>query len=220
MTDAWTDPPDRVFQERISETIWNTNIAANLRLLGLHDHLTGNLGNGALLPNTTPKTGSAIYFMPPYPGANAVNGVMVSVANQVRFFRFYISFRLALAFITCEVNTLAAGSTLGVGVYNNDGTILLASGTASSASTGVKRVAMTPSPVDLLPDFYYLAWTNTGNVAQTGLWGNVSTVQDILNDTGVSHGTAANASAAGVLPATLGALTPSNLSPLLAKLDG
>lgn len=206
MADTWTDPIDRVLGERISPSIWNSNIAANGRILGSHTHQTGVAGDGAYLPGTEPKSGVLASFIPLYL-SNVSAGIWVSVANQTRFYRFYLPFRLSLGFITASVTTLQAGSTLGVGIYNSAGTVLLASGTVSSASIGVKRVTMSPTPVDLLPDHYLLAWTNTGAVAQGPLFAGASGFGVVMNDLAPVSGTGANTSAVGVLPATLGVLT-------------
>lgn len=216
MPDVWTNPIDRVLRELISPAIWNADLAANLRVLSTHRH-TGAAGDGAIISATETQSGPLAHWVTgmAVPSANAQ---MAGAANQVRFMRFFLPFNLSLSALTFNVQALSGGSTGGIGIYNKDGTSLLASGTASTASTGVKRVSVTP--VVLPIGFYLLAWTNTGNVA-TFFVGTVNAnLNAILNDTTPHTGTAANASAVGVLPATTGVLSAAALDVPVVKLEG
>lgn len=214
MPDVWTNPVDRVLRELISPAIWNADIAANLRLLGVHAH-TGAAGDGAQLSTFLTQTGAGAWYIPAL--TDQVSTSAFSSANQVRWWRFYLPLRLSISSLTIEVTTLQAGSSVGFGIYNDQGTVQYATATASSASTGIKRVAVTP--VLLESGFYILAWTNTGAVAQGRTSGG--SLLSIIVDTNPQLGTAANASAAGVLPATLGALSGSaTIPPIICKFEG
>lgn len=215
MPDIWTNPVDRVLRELISPAIWNADLAANLRLLSLHTH-SGVAGDGAQIAGTVLYSGPMSFFVSPFDQVGAT--LIVSVANEIRWSRFYLPFKLSLGSLTCEVTTLHAGSTLGLGIYNKDGTALLASGTSSSATTGVKRITVTPIVLD--PDFYLLAQTNTGAVAQARIIHGTGNALSIFSNTNPQTGTASAVSAAGVLPASLGVLTGANSAPVLTKLEG
>jgi hypothetical protein len=214
MTDVWTEPPDRNLEERISPDIWNTNIAANLRLLSTHVH-TGAAGDGGLMAPNLTLSGPKVYSIPNGFDATGV-GQIAAVANQVKWFRFYQPFKLSFSTITVEVTTLQAGTTMGVGIYNTDGTTKLADGTASSAATGVKRIAVTTTVLDV--GFYLLAWTDTNTTAAARVFQGGG--GNIFVDTNPQMGTAATAATAGVLPASLGVLTGTGIAPVFAKLEG
>lgn len=213
MTDIWTDPIDRVLRELISPSIWNTNIAANLRLLKQHGH-TGVDGDGALHTPFLTNSGAMAYFTPQPPYASADNTGFA--ANTVYVSRFFLPIKLSVGSLTAEVTTLSAASTLGLGIYNKDGTSLLCSGTASSASTGAKRISITPTVLDI--GFYLLAWTCTSAVVVCRGFSNVDGT--VMNNTNTQKGTGANASAVGVLPSTTGAISAVSVNQILAKLEG
>lgn len=216
MPDVWTTPIDRVLRELISPAIWNADIAANLRVLSTHRH-TGAAGDGAIISATETLSGANAFFLNTYPTANT-QVALAGAANQVRVMRFFLPINLSLGSLTLNVAALSAATTGGVGIYNKEGTSLLASGTFSSASTGVKRVSVTT--VILPIGFYLLAWTCTSNVPTVfaGLF-NANDIA-IFNDTNVQLATAANASAVGVLPATTGALSALTSDIPCIKLEG
>lgn len=139
-------------------------------------------------------------------------------ANTVRTVRFALLAPVLVASIHFRVTTLAAGALGGVAIYSPDGnTLLINGGGQSLAATG--NVAVTLSSAVLLNiGMYRFAYTSSnGNVR---FWGVATDANFALFNSGVTQvGVAANASAAGVFPSTLGAITPAALGYPLVKLQ-
>lgn len=212
MPDVWTNPIDRVLRELISPAIWNADLAANLRLLGAHTH-TGAPGDGAILDPTL--SGATNWLIPTNTEAPATT-VLVTANNQVRFFRFFLPYKLSVGFLSLEITTAVGGSTTGLGLYSNDGTTRLCFGTASSAAIGIKRMSVTPVILNI--GFYLLAWTSTAAAVQARVFAEAAA--GLLADTNAHEGTAANSSAAGVLPTSLGALSALTTNIPKVKIEG
>jgi hypothetical protein len=136
-------------------------------------------------------------------------GQVTSAANQTKYYLTYIPFRMSVVRITINISTGEASKNAGVGIYNLSGTKIWATGAISVASNGTKTATITP--VTIGPGFYYLAMTDdgtTGTVRYKALSsGSVKTSISNVTTSAKLFGSAANASSAGVLPATLGALT-------------
>ena len=131
---------------------------------------------------------------------------IVSVANRVLTNQFVLPFQVTVRTINTQVTTLEAAKKYSVGIYSADGnTLLVDSGAISTASTGVKSVTITA--VTLIPGVYLFAHTADGTTAAAQKL-NMPNVQALMNGGSASKANrAANASSAGVLPATLGTLT-------------
>jgi hypothetical protein len=143
--------------------------------------------------------------------ATSVNALVAS-ANDVRVLKVFIPTTLSITKISAEVTTLSAATHFAIGLYSTDGnTKVLDSGAQSSAATGI--VTATIGATQVPAGFYYFAFTLDSTVPiLEGVTVEVnSATVGLLNAGGVVQmGKAANASAAGVLPATLGALSAVN----------
>jgi len=158
------------------------------------------------------------WILPGGPGTSVVAApVSASVAanNDVRVLKIFIPTTLSITKISLEVTTLSGGTHVAIGLYTTDGnTKVLDSGAMSSAATGI--VTSTISATQVPAGFYYFAFTSDSTVPilegvtvepTTGV-----TIGIINNGGVVQMGKATNVSAAGVLPATLGALSAVNTS--------
>jgi hypothetical protein len=129
--------------------------------------------------------------------------------NEVRVFQFVLPYAVNVGKVTVIVNTAAAGAA-DVGIYSASGNRLLyTNGGINSGSATTQTVTVFGGPIFLPAGTYYLAQTSSNSAAGwTGLL--LSTATSFVNLGGANRmGFAANAATAGVLPATLGAITNS-----------
>lgn len=190
---------------RPSADVVEKDIGGDTIILGKIGDISGNPYTGAyeLLPVAMP---SSTAFSTP-----------TQTADQVRVFRFRLPLEIEVVGLVHEVVT-AAGSTHGaIGIYTSDGgTKLLDTGAEDFAANGVKPGAVSGT---LHPGWYWLAWTidsatpTLRSVAAPANFG-------VLNTTVVQKGSAANSSAVGVLPATLGAISSQTFDIPLVKIQG
>jgi hypothetical protein len=156
----------------------------------------------------------------PFFGLSAAQGG-VGADNEVRVLRFIVREGMTITGIHYFHQTTAAGHSR-VAIYNSDGTSKLADAGAQSMFDGL--VGGTFSGVTLTPGAYYLAWTADNTIAEF-LVANVNNNASSVLNAGTTHsGTAANpstGSGSGItMPATLGAITPTNNPAIFAKLQG
>lgn len=164
--------------------------------------------------------GVAAYFVPwCKPNVAFPAAAVVGANNQVRVSRFWLPFTIEVANLMIEVVGTSAATTLGVGIYNYDGTELLLSGTASSASAGVKTIAISPAVI-IGPGLFLLAWTDTSTTPTVTGQTSVGAWNTIVNNTNAHQGTAANSSSSGVLPSATGAITGATIAIPLVKIEG
>lgn len=153
-----------------------------------------------------PSTAGISYQLIPEQIVGSNTNSSLGANNQVQFFRFTVTRKITVVSIHFYVSGTNAGSLCAVGIYNSAGTTkLIDSGAISSASSGLKSVTLGAS-VTLTPGDYIMAWTLTSKSANL-LVAPVLNPINILNGSVIVLGAAGNASAAGVLPTTLGTLT-------------
>ncbi len=135
-------------------------------------------------------------------------GLIVSGVNQTWARQFVLPFRAKVSNIITEVTTAgASGKKYGVGLYDKDKNLLFKTAALDANSQTVQSDTLATS-VTLEPGVYWLA--STCDDAATGF--RVLTTETDqsfgpVNENTVRGGTAANASSAGVLPATLGTIS-------------
>lgn len=137
-------------------------------------------------------------------------------ANQVFVFQFTIEHAISIANIVCKIAAgNGNGDLWGYGIYSSDGnTKIIDSGAISTAAAGLKSTAITP--VILNPGTYFYAQTSSNiNATSPYTATEVATVIPFMNQNRQRVGLAANASVAGVLPATLGAISNTVRDPML-----
>ena len=148
-----------------------------------------------------------------WPTAVLVGGV-VGGNNQIRTIQFVLPFRAVVRRIALEITTLSVGGFVGAGLYDANGNRVLHSGAISTTTTGVKTDSITP--VTLEPGIYFHAETADNTTVQMAKISMLANVRNLLNANAVEKsGSAANTSTAGVLPATLGAITAISNTPSL-----
>lgn len=164
----------------------------------------------------TPDSGA--YKLLPTAFPTAVFTTPTVTANQTRVWRFELALQLIVTNVVFEIVTGASGQFMAIGVYSSDGgTKLIDTGAFSTSANGVHSKVITA--VTLLPGWYCLAWTIDNTTATLRSTANSANF-GINNNTVVQKGSAANASSAGVLPATLGALTTGVFDVPIVKLQG
>lgn len=127
--------------------------------------------------------------------------------NNVLVFEFALVKTVTVRKVVLTVVTTSVASTANVGIYTRTGNLLIDSGTFDTASATTQSKTL-GAPVTLPPGIYYFAQacTATTPTSQTSVTWNGSAAT-IANTNGVRQGLAANALAAGALPATLGTVT-------------
>lgn len=165
-------------------------------------------------------SGTTSYLMLPSEfTAGTPSSTPVGANNQVRAQRIYIDRRITFANLYFEVMTASAGGNCAVAVYNAAGTTkLIDSGAISTTATGMKTTAVS---ITLDKGYYWFAWTADNTTAAfRGLPQSVNWTP-IQNEGTVHAGTAANASVAGAMPATLGVISAvSGMNVPIVKLQG
>jgi len=146
--------------------------------------------------------------------ATASRGVTDS-NNRVFALQFSIPYKCTFSQMTFSANSgHLGGSTYGIGIYDSTGAKYWETGAIAIANGSLTNYTVTKS-LTLNPGTYYLAWSAANSGADT-IWGwdastysydNGTGDRNIVNQTVVRFGYSANAMSAGVLPATLGALT-------------
>jgi hypothetical protein len=149
------------------------------------------------------------FFLPSggFPGGSAV-ALVAPVANDTHVRQFVLPFRITVRVIQVSVTTLAAGKFYGCGVYADlTSAPLFETGAVDVTTTGIKKVTL-GAPYTLNPGTYIYAWTSDSTVVVLSSGSTSAAIENLLEDTVNQSGKAANNGSAGVLPATLGDITP------------
>jgi hypothetical protein len=150
------------------------------------------------------------YLVAPQGSGFFSNGVY---SNQVQVFMFRLVFPFEFALLTIRTGAVGTPSPLvGIGVYSTSGNLLLQWSGISLGGVPTYQATPTGGPVTLQPGYYYWAFAcsttvtceSAGGLVQGGSGEN----EQAWNQSVVRGGFAANAMSAGVLPSTLGTLTP------------
>lgn len=147
-------------------------------------------------------------------GANNLFNVCFGAAmtlNRVYFVRFTIPFSITIKRATVWCTSNVGTPNLSCGIYDSNGNKLLDSGVFALNATAAK-FSNTFAAVTLAAGTYYFAWALSNSASGSFGGMNTSTADNnafvsIFNAITSNFGFAANAFAAGALPATLGALT-------------
>lgn len=177
--------------------------------------IIGKIGDA---PSGVPYSGAYRLLPSEMPSSTAFS-TPTQTANQVRVFRFMQPLELKVTSVIFEVVGASGGTNGSVGVYTADGTTkLIDSGAQSLAATGVIAVTL-GAAVTLPAAWYCLAWTIDSAIPT---FRSVAAPANfnVLNQTTVQKGSAANGSTAGALPSTLGVITSLTFDIILCKLQG
>jgi len=142
---------------------------------------------------------------------------MSAVANQVKCVRMYMTENFLVERMAFEVTTLLAGSSGDVGIYSDAGNLIVHTGALSTASTGAKSATGLSGFLQRQTMYRYCFCNTSTTPAARSV--NTTDVTNTLENSFIAspaEGTAANACAAGVLPATLGTITSASVVPVLS----
>lgn len=143
----------------------------------------------------------------------------LAAINQVRFYQIVVPWKIVVGRIISEVVAAGgAGTRYGLGIYSAAGARLLQTGPIAADAIAVNNAALV-APVTLDPGVYLYAYTADSTTVTFRSYSLPAGVNGLINATSVKLGQAANAGAAGVLPATLGALTVNSHNPPFAVLE-
>jgi len=201
---GWTLP-------RASDEIVIAPIGNDMAISGV----VKTLGSGS-------RTTGAYHLLPNFhaPEAASGTGYGPGSANIVQVARVLWPAPLLVASVHIEVQTTSAAALASVGIYSAEGgNLLIDSGTFSCTTGGVKSNTL-GAPVEILPGWVYYAFTVSDTTAKMRAVasGTGAAIQAVLNAGTIQRGQAVNTATAGVLPATLGAISDVTLSILpLAK---
>ena len=167
------------------------------------------------LPRVTGATGSVDTAGEGGFFAGTLNPTTVSLTaalganNRVLVSQFVLPFRVVVGKIVFDITTASAAGLASVGIYDKDKNRLLHAGAVSTTVAELKSVTLGTS-VTLEPGVYFVAHTADNNTAQFRLHRTETSVllAAFMTKNANRMGRAANNSVSGVLPATLGAITP------------
>ena len=109
--------------------------------------------------------------------------------------------------------TAQSGKTATLGIYDINGNKLIDTGTFSLTTAAPTALTNSFTQVYLPAGTYYFAMSNTAAANALNVYTNMGQWQTLFENTSVvKMGTAANAASSGVLPQTLGAITPATAS--------
>lgn len=181
-----------------------------------------DLGSGNLQVNAAGSTfgtsgvggfwSAGFPMMAPY-GLAVTNGTVSTTIDQITVFQFTLSSPWTVRTVACNVVGSAAGGSFNFGIYSTAGNKLVDSGSLSGVSANV-IVSNTITPVTLPAGSYYFAVSAHATASTVTAYSLNSTVlESVLNNSGtVKVGQAANKTATGVMPATLGTITTDGLN--------
>jgi len=172
------------------------------------------MANGGAANASTAGQGYFFGYTIYLPSATQTTAGDFQSANRVYVYQFVVPFQVTVRKVSINIGTGLAGSHVNVGLYNNSGSKLIDSGAFDTSVTGVLTATL-GSPVVIPAGVYYQAQssdsTSASLIPTTGP--NPASISGPFLNASVSRiGRAANATSAGVLPATLGALTNDTFS--------
>jgi hypothetical protein len=176
-------------------------------------------GSGLLVSafGEVPIAEAAYEFFPPADVVSGTGAASVGSANQVRVLRFSPAKTFTVEALIYQITTAGAGGDkVSFGVYNeNRSNKIIDTGALDASGLVPPAAAVLATPGLLSAElFYWFAWTATA----TGIAVSALTLdalwRSFINIYVVQLGTAANASVAGVLPASLGAISAAAITEL------
>ncbi len=156
-------------------------------------------------------SGSGYIFLPsiviPSGGSSAA---MTGAANRIQVVQFVLPTGITVRKLTANIATPSAGQRIFVGVYSTAGAKLL--DTALPCGTPNATIAALASPVTLSAGTYFYAFSASDTTCGITAMPLAGGFANMLQKNSIRLATAANAVSGGVMPASLGALTPASLT--------
>jgi hypothetical protein len=174
-------------------------------------------GSGAFMVG--PGIRTALFLNDSFSSINANNVNGVRTANQVVVYLFQLDVSMTISKVSVQATNNSLGEQMTFGIYSYTGTKLVDGGSFNAATSPTVQTNAI-SPVTLLPGIYWQAQASVSNgtgATILGILASASTVPEYVANS-VRAATAANTLSAGILPATLGAL--SGFTPNSSNGDG
>jgi hypothetical protein len=164
-------------------------------------------GNGAYMVG--PGIRSALFLSDTFGSINANNVGGTRTANQVIVYLFMLDVTMTISTVSVIATNNSLDEQMTFGIYSYTGNKLLDGGSFNASTSPTVQTNTLGSPVTISPGTYWQAQSSVSN-------GTGATVLGILASAllvpayvlGPAAATAANSLSGGVLPATLGTLTP------------
>jgi hypothetical protein len=145
-------------------------------------------------------------------------GAFIGTVNQLLVVQFVLPVAITVNNIIITIANAVAASKTAVGVYSSSGNKLVAADNIDSSTTGTKVTSVTSTV--LTPGVYYLAQCASSlSVTADSIIYNSDLVTMRNSGTVKRSGSAANPMVSGVLPSTLGTITPAAVFPILTVLE-
>lgn len=134
-------------------------------------------------------------------------------ADAVQVCAFVLPFAMTVSKLTFDLAVEAAATHMNIGLYNQTKNKVIDSGAIDSSTPGFKTITL-GSPVALAAGVYWLAWSadDASNTLRVPVITNTDPWATSININVNRWGVAANSTSSGVLPATLGVITPGGQS--------
>ena len=130
-------------------------------------------------------------------------------AERTFVYQFVLPFRATIATVNSEITIAEVGKFYGLGIYDVAGNLVVRTAAIGMDSTGRQETALAASAT-LEPGVYYFAQTTDGTTGKLRATANNAAEMNIVNQgTENRIGRAGNNGSAGVLAATMGAITAS-----------
>ena len=143
---------------------------------------------------------------------------VVAVPNEVRVHRVFINRALQISRLSFKGISNGAGFA-SIGIYAKTGEKIFGTGAINTSNWNSAEYNIVIPNYNFLPDFYFLAWTADNITCRFRATVFAANLRPIANQGVPIYATAQNQSAGGVLPATLGNLTPdTSFNPPFVKL--
>jgi len=208
MVDGVTIPPGRIIEFEGGPIVSDVGGSLDIDSPIIAPSVT--FPNGTIA-NTAVPTGT-YYMTYPYPFSSVATGGLGLSANVLGLWRFTLCYSVVVNKVVLEITGTVNTEKVGVTIYNAAGSSKLIDVTYTlGAGNGIINAAPAGAPVTLPAGTYLLGVANT-NISIAYRCQAVNTAYvNIQNNQAASliFATGANASVAGVNPATTGALTAS-----------
>ena len=156
--------------------------------------------------------GAGYVFLPSIaiPNLASSNTPITGTANQILVVQFVLPTPITARRLTANISVAAAGQKFFIGVYSTAGKKLLQASLSCGALNAT--TATLTSPVALPAGTYFYAYGVSNTTCAATATPIALGIANMLQKNSIRLATSSNAVSAGVLPATLGTLTPTALS--------
>lgn len=154
-------------------------------------------------------TPGSAYFISAGMGINAIVSGSATISpngvNEVSVFQFVLPFGMTVRKITSTITAGVAGASYNIGIYDQNGNLLIDSGSQSAVANTTTHSATLATPVFLPPGVYFFAQACTSTAVTGVTVSNSAPGQSAVYNLNANRVFRANNSlSGGSLPSTLG----------------